>query len=101
MDLLFQRYASPFIFLDGMLQSGRFVEFVETFVKTTNEEKEKEYEWEFFLHKVWNKSFKEFKEEKETNEKNRNLTARAIETTVQNSMDILNNFNPNIQGGES
>ena len=40
MDLLFQRYASPFLFVDGMIQTGRFAEFVIEFIKTTNQEKE-------------------------------------------------------------
>ena len=94
MDLLFKRYASPFLFLDGMIQTGRFSEFVSEFVSTVNEEKDDQLSWEYFLHKVQNGSFKDFKEELENDEKNKNITAATIEETVQNSLNILNNFNP-------
>ena len=101
MDLLFQRYASPFIFLDGMIRSGRFTEFVFEFVKTTNQDMEDKHQWEYFLHRVWDKSFQDFKEEIETNENNMNMNERTIETTIQHSINILNNFNPETQGGEN
>lgn len=100
MDLLFQRYASPFFFLDNMIRCGRFSDFVVEFIELTNKEKEDALNWEYFLHKVWNKSFREFIEEMKTNEDNKKMTAEHIETTVQNSLNILNNFNPNFQGGE-
>lgn len=100
MDLLFKRYASPFLFMDGMIQTGRFDEFVFDFVNAENKEKEEKTEWEFYLHKVFEGSFSEFKEEIETNKKNRTMSTRTIETTVQHSMNILGSFNPET-GGES
>ena len=99
MDLLFKRYASPFSFIDGMIQTGRFYEFVIDFIKTTNQEIEDQYSWEFFLHKIFDKSYQEFKEEIKNNKENQELSEQAIETTVQHSMNILNNFNPE-EGGE-
>ena len=100
MDLLYQRYASPFSFVDGMIQTCRFSEFVDSFLDTVQKEKSEQTMWDFFLHKVWDDiSFNEFKESIETNEKNKNMSKRTIETTVQNSLDILKNFNPT-QGGE-
>lgn len=99
MDLLFKRYASPFSFMDGMIQTGRFYEFVGEFIKATNQELEEKYNWEFFLHKVFDKSYQEFKEELETNKQNRELSEKDIEATVKHTMNILNNFNPE-EGGE-
>lgn len=99
MDLLFKRYASPFLFLDGMIQTGRFHEFVVEFAKTITEEREEQRNWEFFLHKVWEGTYTDFCEDIENNKKNLTMTKRTIETTVQHSMNILNNFNPN-EGGE-
>lgn len=99
MDLLFKRYASPFSFVDGMIQTGRFYEFVIDFIKTTNQEMEEKYDWDFFLHKVFDKSYQEFKEEIKTNKENQEMSEQDIETTVQYSMNILNNFNPE-KGGE-
>jgi hypothetical protein len=90
MDLLFQRYASPFIFIDGMLETGRFCEFVSEFVNAKLETDE----WEIYLHKVWDKSFSDFKEAIKNNSENRLMTERQIEATVQNSANILSNFSP-------
>ena len=94
MDLLFKRYASPFSFVDGMIQTCRFDEFVVEFIKTNNKEKEERLDWEFFLHKVWEGTYQEFKDGIKTNEENQNMSKEHIETTVKNSLDILKNFNP-------
>lgn len=106
MDLLSKRYASPCFFLNGMIQSGNFDEFVDDFIKTINEEtefetreKEMRFHWEFFLQRVFDKSFKEYMDEIKNNEAHQNMSEGTIETTVQHSMDILNNFNPE-KGGE-
>jgi hypothetical protein len=99
MDLLFKRYASPFIFVDGMMQSGRFSEFVDEFVHTINSENEEQVNWDFYLHKVSEGSFSDFVDELKQNKENQKMTASTIESTVQQSMDILNNFSP--KGGET
>lgn len=107
MDLLSKRYADPCFFLNGMIQTGRFDEFVENFIQTINQEtefenKEKEmrFHWEFFLHRVMGKSFKEYMDEIKNDENNQDLSKEAIETTIQDSMDILKKFNPKQKGGE-
>ena len=94
MDLLFKRYASPFLFLNGMIQNKRFFEFVVDFVKTINEEKEKEQNWQFFLHKVWEGTYQDFCEDIENNKKNLTMTKKREAEIVQHSENILNNFNP-------
>ena len=95
MDLLFKRYASPFLILNGYIQTGRFCEFIFHFSKAVQESDE----WEIYLHKVWDKSYADFKESIDTAQRNRNMSNSDFETTIKNSMNILNNFNPN-QGGE-
>lgn len=87
MDLLYQRYASPFSFIDGMIQTGRFEEFVFEFIKLDNEQKE----WEFYLHKIFDKSFAEFKSSVEVHSEPSNEN---LETIVQNSNSMLKNFIP-------
>ena len=94
MDLLFKRYASPFIFLDGMILTIRFNEFVENFVTTINEENEEQATWEFYLNKVHEGSYAEFMEEMKTDKANQAMTANSIESTIQESLNILNSFNP-------
>ena len=94
MDLLFKRYASPFLFINEMIRAGQFCDFVINFIETLNEEKNEKAEWEFFLHKVWEKSFAEFKESIQIEQDNRNMSVSDIETTIKQSQNILANFNP-------
>lgn len=98
MDLLHQRYASPFPFLNNMLLAGRFCEFVETFTEIQNKEKEEKTQWDFFLHKVFDKSYAEFTEAIKIEQDNRNMSKADIETTILNSKNILANFNPDERG---
>ena len=101
MDLLSKRYASPCFFLNGVIQTGRFEEFVEDFMQITNEEREERALWEFFLHRapMYEGSFDDFKAEIKNNEDHKNLSDTTIETTVKQTMNILNKFNPE-KGGE-
>lgn len=99
MDQLAKRYADPCFILNGVIQTGRLLEFVDEFMQITQTEKEDQVNWEFFLHKVFEGSFNDFLEEQKINRQNQNLSARTIETTIQHSNDILNNFNPE-KGGE-
>ena len=53
MDLLFRRYASPFLLLDEVIKNNRLSEFVAEVMKSENERQT----WEFYLHKVFDKSY--------------------------------------------
>lgn len=94
MDLLFKRYANPFPFLDNMLQINKFDEFVDEFYETVFNEKKEKYNWEFFLHRIIDKSYEEFLEQINVEQDNKNMSVTNIETTVQESKNILANFNP-------
>lgn len=94
MDLLYQRYASPFSFIDGYIQAGSFSDFVSSFMETVQKEKEEKYNWEFYIHSGYEGSYSDFLEEIKNNKNNREMSEQAIETTVKNSMNILQNFNP-------
>ena len=100
MDLLFKRYADPFSFINGMILTGRFGEFVSSFMKTINDEQDEETKWQFYLHKVLEGSYDEFKNRLKVRMDNQNMSERTIETTVKHSMNILQNFNPE-KGGEA
>lgn len=90
MDLLFKRYASPFLLLDEIILTDKLTEFVSHIVDETNNEQE----WEFFLHKVFDKSFREFKKSLRTTERPREMSKSDIETTIKDSLDITQNFIP-------
>ena len=91
MDLLFSKYANPFLFVDGMIQTGRFAEFVLEFIELENEKQL----WEFYLHKVYDKSFEDFKRSLRPVRK---PTQTDIKTTVNDSKSILDGFIPNGTG---
>lgn len=93
MDLLFKKYASPFLLLDGMISTGRFCEFINEFLKINDEDQK----WEFYLNKVEGKSYAEFLETIETKERQKSfqkVSKQQAETTIKNSYDILNGFIP-------
>ena len=94
MDRLFARYADPFSFINGMILSGRFHEFVVSFWNNTQKEINEEKSWEFYLHRVMEGSFEDFMNEQKTDAENRNMPERAIETTMKHTNDILKKFNP-------
>ena len=94
MDLLFKRYADPFSLLNGYIQTARFCEFIAAFVK----QKEEDDRWEYFLHKVWDKTYTEFCEALQNTQDLREMSDDDIQTTVKKSMDILGNFHPPEEG---
>lgn len=100
MDRLFARYADPFSFINGMIRTGRFCEFVGNLWVTDSTERNDREIWEFFLHRIFDKSFDEFKEELRINAMNRNMSARTFETTINESMKILQKLSPE-KGGEA
>lgn len=88
MDLLFRRYASPFALLDQMIRVGALGEFVELH----NEEAREKATWEFFLHKVFDKSYQEFMDglkAQETDPAPEGFDDLYVETTVRQSKQIL------------
>ena len=87
MDLLFVRYASPFILLDNLIITNSLNSFVDDFFDFVNEERN----WEFFLHKVYDKSWSEFSDDIEQLENQKPIDLGA---TLMKSKNMLNNFTP-------
>ena len=88
MDLLFVRYASPFVLLDGLILTNSLKNFVDDFFDFINEDRE----WEFFLHKVYDKSWSEFSNDMKQSENQKPVDLGA---TIVKSKNMLNNFTPN------
>lgn len=89
MDLLFKRYASPFLLLNQMLKAGRLYEFIDTLVGYDEEEKA----WEMYLHTIYahRKNFNEF-----MNPVKQPVTMSdtELEATIKTTNNLLNNFKP-------
>ena len=91
MDLLFKRYASPFILIDNLILTNSSSSFIDDLIDFINKEKEEQINWEFFLHKVFDKSWKEFCDEVSQPIDDKEIDLGA---TVKKSKDMLNNFTP-------
>ena len=100
MDSLFKRYANPFLFMDGMIKTGQFCFFVQSFLKEINDETEEKTLWEFYIHRVFEGSFADFRAGIENDKQNQSMSEQAMEATIKHSMNILKNFSPE-KGGES
>ena len=96
MDLLFKRYADPFSLVNGYIQTSRFCDFIHAFC----EQKIEDDRWEYYLHRVWDKTYSEFCEALQTSQDPQEMSEDDIEATVRESMNILGNFNPNEEEGE-
>lgn len=91
MDLVYHRYANPVNLLNQIVSSGRLSEFVDFIVK----KHEEEVNWQYYLHKVFDKTFNEFTKDIE-NEAHENLARETfdVETTLQDSINMTMNCVP-------
>ena len=95
MDLLHQRYASPFSFLDNLIENSEFSNFIEFMLNKIAEERDEKTLWEFFLHKVYDKSFTEWKESLKSESKKNDVADEATKKEImERSQSILDGFNP-------
>lgn len=96
MDLLFKRYANPFILLEQMIVADRFAEFVIEFLDMHNADTENDTLWEMYLHHPFlDKTFDEFKNQCGIKTDQSQIQEPAdLEATVKESMDVLSGFIP-------
>lgn len=97
MDLLFSRYASPFLILDQMIEAGRFSEFINELYKIQNEETDNKTIWEYYLHhSLLTMGFDEFKRTMGVGSHNPvEVKKKAnVETTIAESYNMINGFVP-------
>lgn len=87
MDLLFKRYASPFLLIEQMIAINSLSDFATKLINLNDED----ILWEFFLHKyMGEQSYSEWKESLESKE----VSVEEAEKIISNSFDILNSFEP-------
>lgn len=63
MDLLHKRYASPFSLLDNLIINEQFNEYVQFLLNKEAEDRNDQMLWEYYLHKVYDKSFNDFRKD--------------------------------------
>lgn len=93
MDLLAQRYASPFLVLDEFIRLHQLHEFTVEILKTIADEKVHEVRWQFFLHKVYGKSWEDFLKSCEQPQEEE-MSQEQIKNTVDESRNMLEGFIP-------
>lgn len=91
MDLLFTRYANPFILIDNFILTNSLNNFVDDFLTFRKEELQEKSNWEFFLHKVYEQSWSEFCKSIEMPKNDESVDLGA---TLMKSKNMLMNFTP-------
>lgn len=95
MDLLAQRYASPFLILDEFARLKQLHEFVVKTLTRIAEETVHDVRWEYWLHRVFDRSFEEYVRQCEKpEEKDKELGCAEIGNIINDSKMMLNNFVP-------
>jgi len=94
-DLLAQRYASPFLILDEFIKTKQLHDFTIEVLKTIAEEKIHDARWQYYLHRVYEISFEEYVKlcEAET-QTEPEMTHEEIGNTINESKMMLEGFIP-------
>lgn len=93
--MVFKRYHDPFLFLDTLIDTSSLDEGVTTIYKQINEEKL----WDMYLHSMSELPYEDWKNKVTTKTDAKRMNKNEVETAVNNSKDILNNFTPKKKGG--
>ncbi len=91
MDLLFKRYASPFLYLDTLLECGALASGVINIWETAQDDRA----WEFYLsnNPMNEKNFEDWKKDA-LKPRQKAMSKEEVDATVEMSQNILNNFKP-------
>lgn len=95
MDLLAQRYASPFLILDEFIRIHQLYDFVAELLKTLVDEKIHDARWQFYLHKVFDISFEEYVRRcEEPQHEDQEMSHEEIGNVINDSKLMLEGFMP-------
>lgn len=92
MDLLYSKYASPFDYLQALMDMHNLVIGITYLINSENDRKL----WELYLHSFPNESFEKWKDKIRDNNKDvKKLNEREVIMQVNKSNEILKNFRVN------
>lgn len=95
MDLLAQRYASPFLILDEFVRLKQLHEFIVETLTRIADEKAHDVRWNFWLHRVYDMSFEDYVRRCEQPPEVEQKTDYAkIGSIISDSKTLLNGFVP-------
>ena len=95
MDLLAQRYASPFLILDEFIRLQQLHEFTIEIMKKIADEKVHDARWQYYLHRVDGMSFEEYVRRCEQPQDGEEyMSHEDIGNTISESKKLLEGFIP-------
>ena len=103
MDLMAQRYSSPFLILDNFIKLEQLHDFTAEIIKKISDEKVEQIRWDYYLHKVWNMEYAEYINSCKNRVQNTAGKTMKRETAIDiinASTDILNSFGREGEYGE-
>lgn len=94
MDLLAQRYASPYFLLDEFIRLRQFHEFVVKTMTRIADEQVHDKRWDFWLHRVFDMSFEDYVKLCKEAEKPKQINYAQIGGIINDSKKMLDGFVP-------
>ena len=95
MDLLAQRYASPFLMLDEFIRTKQLHDFTIEVLNLIAEEKTHNARWEYYLHRFIDIPFEEYvKQCEERMKEPKGISHEEIGNTINESKKMLEGFMP-------
>lgn len=88
MDLLFQRYASPFLLYDELIVNHQAFDYTKSLLDEINEDKI----YDLWLHKGYDKSYADFKKMCMTPKSHREKVD--VNRILTNSMEVMGEITP-------
>ena len=88
MDLLFSRYASPDALLNAIIEYRQFEHFITAMFEAENDR----IQWEYWLHRVYGKSFAEYREDIKERDRSYAMTDGQVAAQLKSARDILRGF---------
>lgn len=88
MDLLFTRYANPYLLMDEMIMYGQLKELIHLVFEEENEH----MMWEFWLHRITDMSFADYKDKVSEKKSSYAMTDEQVTAQINKSKNILKNF---------
>ena len=96
MDLLAQRYASPFLILDEFIRLQQLHDFAVEIMKSIANEKAYDARWQYYLHKVFDMSFEDYVKKCEQSQESKDdyMTHEEIGDVINDSKKMLEGLVP-------
>lgn len=94
MDLLSQRYASPFLVLDEFIKLQQLHDFTVELFNTMAEEKIHKARWEYYLAKVHEMSFEDYVQLCEQKAEEDDISYENIGSIINDSFSMLEGYSP-------